>query len=574
MTTPDYASLLLMPMTTMERTVIDALIKHGSQNAAADALGWKRTRVQSRLRSVQVRAKAAADVRPKEPKVHGRVSVPANMVPDNAPGATSARYILTAAQNNTPVHPGFLRNLEAYATAIGARIMVSRFSYNKAAYGAKSVKPGRDDRGSAQLWYDPAITPYVCDDPQRHGSCRWELAPGESGLLWCAEMNILPTAVRPLSGLDSYSGPASAVFPHAKIALESCPVVGDREPKLLYTTGAVTQRNYIAKKEGLKAEWHHAFGALLVEVDLCTGDWCARQINASDDGSFYDLRTFVADGECTFGHDVEGISWGDVHASEIDHNVAELNWGPDGVIDRLRPRHQFWHDSFSMRSRSHHEAKSFGKRYSKWVAGPDVDTVESEIQQTRDLLARAHRDFCTTVVIPSNHDEHLDRWLEEADYKDDLPNAELFLEAQLARVRATRAGRPWNALRWALVEHYEVDITAYCAGAVDSLEAVRFLARDESVRIGPTGHEVEIQHGDLGPDGARGNTNNLVRVPVRLVKGHSHVAAIRDGVYSGGVCSRKLPYARGPSSWSVSHVVIYSNGKRAILTMRGGRLWL
>jgi hypothetical protein len=56
--------------------------------------------------------------------------------------------------------------------------------------------------------------------------------------------------------------------------------------------------------------------------------------------------------------------------------------------------------------------------------------------------------------------------------------------------------------------------------------------------------------------------------------GHAHSACIRHGLKVAGVCNRKLPYAHGPSSWSVTHTVTYTNGKGALLTQRGGKLWL
>lgn len=564
MTSPinPYAQLLDLPMSELERATIEALVEHGSQNKAAEALGWKRTRLQSRLRRVQARALEAMPAPDSAPVVHGHVPAPKPLTPPQPAGVTTARYILTAAQNNTPVHAAFLRNLEAYAEATGARIMVSRFSYNKSAYGAKATKAGRAPGATDhdELWYDPAIRQYICDDPARHGSCKWLLAPD---LLWCAEMNILPTAVRPLSGLESYSGPASGIFPHAKIALESVPVIGERPPKLNFTTGAVTQRNYVAKKEGIKAEFHHQYGALLVEVDLGTGDWWVRQLNADDDGAFNDLTFRVSDGVVTRGHRVEAISWGDIHASEIDPVVRALNWGrSDSVIDTLRPKVQLWHDTLSFRNRSHHEVKSFAARFAKHVGGADVDTVEAELKVTATLLQLAHRDFCETVVVASNHDVHGERWLDETDFKTDLPNAELYLEAQLARVRALRDGDRWHFLPWAMKRHGAGHLALFLGG-------------DESFIVGPPGHPVECGlHGDRGPDGSRGSDAAYSRMATRIVKGHSHKACIRDGVFSSGVCNRRLPYAHGPSSWSVSHTVVYQNGKRAILTMRGGRLWL
>lgn len=565
-----YAPLLDLPLSTTERLVIEALVEHGSQSLASDALGWKRSKLQRRLLTVQARAARAVTAVPAAvPPVHGHIEVRAPNAAPARPGATSARYILTAAQNNTPVHPAFLRNLEVYAEAVGATIMVSRYTYNVAAYGAKSTKAGRAPGAAAHadLWYDPAILPYVCDDPERHGSCRWQLAPD---LLWCADMNILPTAVRPLSGLESYSGPASGIFPHAKIALESVPVIGDRHPKFNYTTGCVTQRNYIAKKEGLKGEFHHAFGALLVEVDLTTGNWWARHLNATDDGSFYDLTRHVSGGVVTLGHRLLAFNPGDVHASEIDPTTRACLWGAShgrAVIDVLRPEYQIWHDTFSHRNRSHHELKSFEARFSKWAMGADADSVERELSITANLMLLASRPWCQTVVVSSNHDRHIERWLDEADYKQDLPNAEFFLEAQLARVRALKEGREWNALEWG-IDRLPIR---------REMPTLAFLPRDASFRIGPLGHEIECgQHGDEGPNGARGNTSTYARMAIRMNKGHDHQATIHNGVTSAGVCHRAKDssYAHGPSSWSISHILTYQNGKRGIVSERAGKLWL
>jgi hypothetical protein len=531
--------------TTKQLEALEAFRKHGSWRAAGRALGLNHASVKELAQKA-----LAAEARAKQ--THGQVRIA-----DTNPAPSGVRtYLLSYAQNNTRVHGPFLRNLEAYAAYLNAEIRIARGCYNVAAYGQLAVKPGqtKGDKND-ELWFDPAIAPYVCDDKARHGSCRWRLAPD---LLWCAEMQIDPTAVRPLSGLDAYAGESSGIFPHAKIALESLPRVAGREPKFNFTTGAVTQRNYIQKKAGIKAEFHHAYGALLVEVDA-DGNWWARHINATNDGSFYDLTRRVRNGRVSDGHRVEAINWGDVHASEIDADVRELNWGAGGVIDTLRPRYQFMHDLFSMRSRSHHEAKSYEARLLK--AGTQLDSVEEELRITAQLLDFARRPFCETVVVSSNHDRHGERWLDEADYKQDLPNAEFFLEAQLARTRALRSEGRWQFLSWALAERW---------GCPD-----RFLKRDEPFIIcAKSGRPVSCgSHGDEGPDGARGSTGNLIRLSIRQNKGHDHKLTIRDGVASAGACARTFNYCHGPSSHSVSHLMTYRNGKRAGITQRAGKCW-
>ena len=168
---------------------------------------------------------------------------------------TIARYICTSAQNNTPVHPEFWRNLKAYAEYTNAKILVSRFMYYKG-FGTPG-KAGTNGSDSG-VWYDNEINDYVADS---------QVLLSTDGLVWCGEMNILPTAVRPLSGLETYTGKRSAIFPHVKMAMESIPNSKHLTTKFNYTTGTVTQSNYIQKKAGLKAEHHHTYGALMVEVD-------------------------------------------------------------------------------------------------------------------------------------------------------------------------------------------------------------------------------------------------------------------------------------------------------------------
>lgn len=538
-------------MSPAQKRALEAYERTGSYRAAARELGTDHKNV----RQLVLRAHAAAEAEPEEaPRVDGQVRI--GTTHPAPPGMR--RYILTCAQNNTHVHGPFWANLQAAAAFYNAEIKVARFSYNLSAYGSNSTKPGKVKR-SDDLWYDPAIAPYVCDDPERHGSGRWRLA---DDLLWCAEMNILPTAVRPLSGLDSYAGSSSGIFPHAKIALESLP--GPQGAKFNYTTGACTLRNYIQKKEGIKAEFHHAYGALLVEVSS-DGNWWARHLNATNDGSFYDLTRRFADGRVSLGHRLLGMNWGDIHASEMDPDVFEVNWAPGGALDVLQPEHQFCNDLLSFRSRSHHEQKSLERRYEKWVKGGPLDLVQRELAVTADFLGAAARPWCNTIVVSSNHDRHGERWLDEADYKDDLPNARFFLQAQDARLEAIERGEAWQFLRWGCERHWQ--------GATPP--GVRFLQRDESYRIGPAGHEVECGwHGDAGPDGARGTTQNFLRLSVRVNKGHDHKGTIRDGVYSAGACARRFSYQHGPSSHSVSHIMTYENGKRALLVQRAGRLWL
>ena len=460
------------------------------------------------------------------------------------------RYILTCAQNNTRLHRVAWENLLALARHHDARVVVSRFIYDKrmqTQMDKDAIAPGRAH--SSEITWEPELLPYLADD-------RVTLAPG---LVWCGEMNILPTAVRPLSGMEAYTGRKSAIFPHVKLAMESVPSGKYEATKLIYTTGTVTQRNYIQRKAGLKADFHHCYGGLLVEVDS-DGDWFVRQLNADGSGSIYDLDLRVSGGQVTSDHTPAAITWGDAHVSQIDPVVAKLAWNEGGMLDTLRPHHQFLHDVFSFRSRNHHDRRDHHMSFRRYVAGAD-DVVE-ELEQTGAFIQMIERPWCRTIVVESNHDNALGRWLRDEPgwYARDPQNALIFLRCQLMAYQAMKD----ETANFLLIEQA---LQRY--GGLDA-DAARFLREDESFIICPdAGGGIECgMHGHLGPNGARGGANVFARMGRKANVGHSHQAGIRDGVYTAGTSSLlDLEYNRGPSSWSHSHVLTYANGKRAILTL-------
>lgn len=479
-----------------------------------------------------------------------------------------ARYILSSCQNNTHPHNDGLRNILAYGAWLGAlpkssfEFILGSFSYAVDAYGAKSVKRGTFDEGKAgeELWYDPALVPYIKD----HAIA---LAPG---LIWCGEMNILPTATNPLSRLEDYNGRNSNIIPHAVHAMESIASLPDEATKFNFATGGITLRNYIQKRAGILAERKHTYGALLVEVDS-EGNWYVRQLTVGEDGAVYDIgpsgyrgvkvkngkvQALRNNGGSGWGF-ADSIMWGDIHASEMDLDVRELAFGEGGMLDQLRPARQFWHDLYSMRSRGHHEMKNFHRMFVKWA--DNEDSVEDEIQITADFAHEAHRDWCETIVVRSNHDRHLDRWLNEARPERDPRNAEYFHRLQSKMLAELRAGnRDFNICEWALRG----------AGKHGIPEAIRFLAEDESYVICKD-HDGGVEcglHGDLGVNGSRGSTRGLRRLARRVNKDHDHTAAINGPVWSGGACARRFPYMKGPHTHSVSHIVTFENSARQIIT--------
>lgn len=460
-------------------------------------------------------------------------------------GGGVRRYIFTSAQNNTRLFDALWNNLKALADYYAADLYVSRYYY-ETRFHEDSAKP-RGNATTTEKWYDPRIEDYLLDESV-------QVAPG---LVWCGELQILPTAVRPLSGFESYTGRNSSIIPHAKFAMASVPANKGEGAKFLYTTGTVTKRNYIEKKAGQKAQFHHGFGALLVEVND-KGNWWVRQLNADSSGTFYDLDLKVSRGKVTEGHRVEAINWGDIHARRVNSTVEKL---AGDMLDVLHPRHQFMHDVLDFRARNHHELKSGHKMFERWASGTSEEwLVASEIKEAADLLKVWSRPGTKTVVVNSNHDQALKRWLNEADYRLDPANAIFFLEANLAVYRAMAAkDKGFDVFRWSM--------EAYGAKAT-------FLDEDESYIICHDANGgIECgNHGHRGPNGARGNALAFSRMGRKQNLGHMHSAAIVDGVYVAGTSSDlDMGYNVGPSSWSWTHIVTYANGKRAMVTMWNNR---
>lgn len=541
-------------LATPQETYDSMVRNHGSMRAVARELGMARGSVKYRLERA-----AEMGLVYDRPTSGGKLKAArARPMALPKPGHLK-RYIITSAQNNTDAFVPFFENLVAYAEMLDAQVLVGTYSYNRASFSQKSTKRGRgptdDDRRDD--WYDPIFEPYFMDEPL-------ELAPM---LEWRGELNILPTAKRPLSSLETYTQRRSGIFPHAKVALASVAGTADDGAKMNYTTGTATMLNYVQKKAGLEAEFHHTYAALIVEVDH-EGDWHVRQLNADSNGSFYDIpdlgttgACYIDAGEVTAGINVEAANWGDLHARVIDEEIRDLTFLPGGILDTLRPAHQFAHDILDFRARNHHEIKNHHQMFLRHREG--IEDVASEVQNVKDLLDLMHRDFSLTVVVDSNHDRALERWLQEADYKKDPVNAVFFLECELDwhRTKAADPHADYHHLREALRR-------------IGVSKDVLFLGPDDSFVLcddGSGGIEYGM-HGHLGPNGARGSPLNLSKMGRRANTGHTHAACIVDGLYVSGTFSRlRLDYNKGPSAWSHSFIVTYPNGKRAIVTIYNGK---
>jgi hypothetical protein len=531
--------------------LVELIQKGGGQRAFARRVGIPRTSLQDILKRAK---KARFKNRPAPRAVEEKIT------------RGIRRFILTAAQDSTTVHEGFLDNLERFrdhlAEEAPCELIVAGFTYNKSLF---------EDHGKKKPLWNARLQPYMRSERIRIGD----------KIDFCAEMNTLPTAETPLSGFETYTRHRWGIFPHAKVQLKSIPTMKHEPAKIIMTTGAVTLPNYVPKRAGIKASFHHMLGAVLVEIDA-KGRFFCRHLLADKKGNFYDCDTFVSDQGITKGHRVEAISWGDIHVAQLDTKVALKGFGIEAdeklprmilragsgdltappMLDALKPSYQFFHDVADFRSRNHHDLGDHHAMFDLHCR--DGANVEAELMEVAYFISYANREWCQTVIVESNHDLALKRWLKTPDhYAKDPLNALFFLRCQLATYEAIKS----KDERFSIFESVLRRMWAESFKA-EEYNGVLFLREDESFRL----FDIEFGiHGHLGANGARGSLNTFRKMGPKANVGHAHSAAILDGIYQAGVSGNlDMGYNRGLSSWSHSHIVTYANGKRAIITMSDG----
>lgn len=450
------------------------------------------------------------------------------------------RFIITGAQDDTPVHEGFLSNLETYAAHIGATILVGGYTYQLGVF---------TDHAAETNVYDRRLAPYLRHD-------RIQLTPD---LLYLGNANILPTSANPLNGWTTANRGGHVVIPHSRIALESIPRMQSQPPRYATTTGTVTKPNYTPRAAGQKSIFHHTLGALVVEIDI-DGEVFMRHVTADDDGSFQDLDCHVSQGNVVDGRRVLAVTWGDIHHEQLDQTIAAASWGidlasaevvtRDNLLDGLMPEYQFMHDSLDFRRRNHHDLKNPHQKAR--LRSLAKDNVEEEVAAAAAFINACSRDWCLTVMVESNHDAALARWLAEPEAQNDAENAYYWHELNAAWHRSIREGVEVNVVEEAMRR-----------GGLD--DHVAFVAAGGSFVL--SGVECGM-HGDLGVGGSRGSPNQYRRFGPKTSTGHTHTPKLVEGVFVAGVsASLDQGYNKGPTTWAHAHIILYHSGKRALVCL-------
>jgi hypothetical protein len=223
----------------------------------------------------------------------------------------------------------------------------------------------------------------------------------------------------------------------------------------------------------------------------------------------------------------------------------------------LDPALLVWHDLLDNYAVNPHHIGNPFNAIAKQRTGRD--DAYQEVSRALQFLQEHTVAGRNSIVVPSNHNDFLTRWIMGTDWRSAPINAEFYLETALAMARGTKLDGSGV---------YYPDPFAYWGAKLGAAE-IKFLHRDESFTV--SGIELGM-HGDKGPNGARGSIRNLRRIGIRSVVGHTHSPGIDEGCYQVGTSTRlRLEYTSGPSGWLNTHCVVYASGKRALLSVVDGK---
>lgn len=446
---------------------------------------------------------------------------------------SAERIVITSAQNDTPVNEAFLSVLESYCQNNNAQLGVILTKYkNPDAFSM---------RGDADYKWPDAVLQYaITGDVSLNKS-----------LKIIGSLNINATAKYPLSGNEPLGGAASTIFGHPQVAMESVATPKSRTPKIMHTTGSVSERNYSKSKAGKIGHFNHSFSALIVEKE--GAKFWMREVHFDGIG-FYDLDKYYTSESTTEGHRLSAMIFGDTHEVHLPESFVKATHGKGGLCEKLQPEKYIFHDLYDHYSGSHHHECDFILRLVKQAKGES--DVRNELDSCVRFLDSVVPENAEAHIVDSNHHSHLAKWVNRLDPKKDLVNAGIYFELMNEISRAAEKGIKEDPFELYVKKHSKIN--------------VNFADCNKPFLI----NEVDCsQHGDRGPNGSRGTVRGFAKTTYKTVVGHGHSPSISQGCYRVGVSSIDMAYASGYSSWLITHCGIYPNGKRTMFHMIDGRYW-
>lgn len=434
---------------------------------------------------------------------------------------TKKRFIITWAQNATPFHKGFWDNLKRYSEFIDAEILVIPGRYHN------MTNPFLDSKSEneKQDWWDSNLLPYLTLN--RHNL--------NKNLCILSDVSIQPTATNPLNSLESLTLGESGIIGHPRVHMKTLPVLDSTKPRFLFSTGTCTVKNFSQSKAGKIAEFHSTLGAVIVEIKN-DDEFFIRQITGEEkSGDFCDLYYEVSKNGVNEIKESYALIKGDIHYGNHDKKILKSSF--EKLIPKIKPSKIILHDVFDGSSINHHELNNFVTQYQNEKNG--TNSLKKEIDNMLEWLETIkHHNL---VIVFSNHDDFLTRFIINGDPKKNVKNALEYMEYG----KILLEGNAPNGLIPYIINK--------------KFKNIKCLGRNESYKI--KDWELGI-HGMDGINGSRGGIQQYRKLNSKVISAHAHSPMRLDGALQVGTnTSLRMGYNNGVSTWAHSDVILFKNNK-------------
>lgn len=357
--------------------------------------------------------------------------------------------------------------------------------------------------------------------------------------------------IDPTTGLVRIGqGEGSFVYASPKQRMLPAATSNNKMPRAIMTTGAITKSNYntekyMSERTAYLAEYDHKMGAIIVEIED-DQIFHFRQIQFDKKGRFADFGIMYDKNNC-YIYPPDSFLFGDLHSGDTDPVVRKILMQ---LVNELNPKRIIINDGFNGSSINPHE------KHNSILRAIRSENYQLSLEEELKLFAKDLNEFSKkvkeVVVVKSNHDVFLERYLTECDFRKDPQNLRICLELALSmlnKLDPLKIGIEKMGLKYP--------------------EKIRWLKRDEDFKV--AGIQLGC-HGDQGPNGSRGTLANMEKAYGKCFSGHSHTPQILRDAWSVGTSTYlKLGYNEGPSSWVQSHGLVYPNGMRQLINTINGK---
>lgn len=440
----------------------------------------------------------------------------------------SEKYVITTAQYGAALNKEFYQNIKKYCSINDAKLIVVPTS-------------------GKNITEEPILHPILQEDSNLLITDSYKF----NNNLKLKDFGVRPQAINIFTGLDRFAqGDTSYIMPGTKQFLKYIANSHNTHPKALISTGAITHPYYNERHRiGRIAKEDHSYGMVVVEK-LNNTYFHFRQVRAMKNGKFTDLGMNYANGRKPTRAKTLAMIPGDVHVPYLnkEHKKATFE-----QMEYFKPEKLFLHDLFDGQSISHHY-QGDNATYYKMSKLQGLD-LEKELKETLKVLSEYSSKIKGDVfIVPSNHNEHLDRYLQEGRFIRDKGNDLIASQLYVGLLQG----------------HNPLEYGFNLIGQVPS--NVHFLNRNDDYKI--RGFQL-AKHNDKGASGARGSQRSAEIANGKSILGHSHTPSIIRNTYTMGTSTDLLlDYNAGYySAWVNTNAVLYEDGSVQLINTLKGSKW-